>query len=103
MEYTVTVAETFTRDHWNRGCLETDKHWKDLVVNRKGNKVTLILTERQVRGLHDDADYYATSSSYRYPDMLGLVSSARAVRNAIQKQYPELITNKSPYGKSFTY
>jgi hypothetical protein len=93
MQYTITVTEYFARDHWNRGCLNTDKRWEDFVTKRQGNRVTLNLTAEQVRGLHDDADYYATSPSYRYQEMLGLVSSARATRNTIRKQHPQLINN----------
>jgi hypothetical protein len=87
----ITVPEVFARDHWNRGCMDTDKTWKELVIERKSNRVTLVLTEEQIKELHDDANYYATSESHR--DMLGLVSSARAVRNAIAKQQPEIVNN----------
>lgn len=68
-----------------------DTPWEELVIKRTKNKVTLELTEKQMRELHDDADYYATSGSYRNQEWLGFISSARAVRNAVAKRLQEIV------------
>lgn len=85
--YTVTVPELFARDHWARGCMMIDVRWENFIIKRIKNKVVLELTQHQIRELHADADYYATSGSFRTPEFLGLVSSARAVRNNLQKNF----------------
>lgn len=89
--YHLIVAEQFSRDHWNRGCMNIDVRWEELVIKRVAHRVTLALTEHQIKELHADADYYCTSGSYRTPEFFGFVASARAVRNAIRKQFPNFV------------
>lgn len=99
--YTVIVPEYFARDHWARGCMikRNDSRWESMVIKRSNNKVTLELDETEIREMHDDADYYATSGSYKEPEWFGLRSSARAVRNGLVKQCPQVFSKTTTEGK----
>ena len=76
MRTTVTVPFTFWDDHLQRECV--DDHYEAV---RKGNRITVTLSDRDLADLLSDADYYADDPEF---DALG--KSARRTKNALIKQ-----------------
>jgi hypothetical protein len=79
--HTVKVPKQFWEDHKDRDCVADAYSVKVLKWH-----YVLTLTEHDVCELLSDAHHYASSASDFGFEMQGIVSSARATKNAILKQ-----------------
>jgi hypothetical protein len=78
--YTIKVPKYFWDDHKNRDCVQGEYSETSLAKHYE-----LVLSEADLMELLSDAQHYA-SSSRDMTELIGLVSSGRATRNAIVKQ-----------------
>ena len=76
---TYRLPKRFYDDHIERDCLE------GVFVRETKSHIYIELDSEEYGDLLSDADYYSDASQFE-PDMMGLVSSARATYSALIKQ-----------------